>query len=136
MYVEASKKRNTDILPLPQILVAEKDRIQLFDSTSLKEEHLLADIQLADKDISMSGPVYIHASIATPRLAANHYPGNGLDHLHIVECPNVHIIFPSSCSSQYSPWHIIQHLWTTFKYNIQQNFDKIYMKFLIYSIRK
>ena len=58
----------------------------------------------------MSGPVYMHASRATPGLAANHHPGNGLDHLRIVERPDAHIIFPSSYSSQYSLWRVIQHV--------------------------
>ena len=52
----------------------------------------------------------MHGSIATPRLAANHHPWNGLDHLRIVERPDVHIIFPSSYSSQYSFWRVIQHM--------------------------
>ena len=43
----------------------------------------------------MSGPAYMHASIATPGLAANHHTGNGQDHLRIVERPDAHIIFPS-----------------------------------------
>ena len=60
----------------------------------------LAGVRLTDKNMSMSGPVYMPASIATPGLAANHNIGNGLDHLHIVERSDVHIIF--SCSSLYS----------------------------------
>ena len=58
----------------------------------------------------ISGPVYMNASIATPELAANHHPGKWLDHLHIVEHPDAHVIFPSSCLSEYSLWHVIQHL--------------------------
>ena len=54
-------------------------------------------VRLADKNMSMSGPVYTHASIATPGLAVNHHTGNGLDHLHIMERPDAHIMFPSSC---------------------------------------
>ena len=50
--------------------------------------------------MSMSGPVYMHASIATAGLVANQYLRNGLDHLCTVERPDTHIIFPSSCSSQ------------------------------------
>ena len=77
--------------------------------------------QLASKNISMSKPVYMHAGIATPELVANHWSENGLDHLRIVEWPPTHIIFPSSCSSQYSPWRVIRQVWTAFKckYNIQ-----------------
>ena len=41
-----------------------------------------AGVRLTDKNMSMSRPVYMHASIATPELAANHNTGNGLDHLH------------------------------------------------------
>ena len=47
----------------------------------------------------MSGPVYMHASIAIPGLVTNHCPGNGLNHLCIVACPDAYIIFPSSCSN-------------------------------------
>ena len=65
----------------------------------------------------------MHSSIATPELVANHCPENALDHLCFMEHPDVYIIFPSSCSSQYSPQRIIWHIWTTFKYSIQQNFD-------------
>ena len=50
----------------------------------------------------MSGPAYMHASIATPWFAANHQSGNGWDHLRIVEHPDEHIIFPSWCSSLYT----------------------------------
>ena len=67
-------------------------------------------VRLADKNMSMSGPLYMHASIVTPGLAANHCPGNGLDHLRIVERPDVHIIFRSSCSSQYLLWRVIRHV--------------------------
>ena len=67
-------------------------------------------VLLTNKNMSMNGPVYIHASIATPGLAANHDTGNGLDHLCIVGHPIVHIIFPSSCSNQYSLWCIIQRM--------------------------
>ena len=67
--------------------------------------------QLADrKNMSMSGPVYMHASIATPGLAANHHLGNGLDHLRFMERPEAHIIFSSTCSSQYTLWCVIQHV--------------------------
>ena len=58
----------------------------------------------------MTGPAYMHASIATLGLAANHHTGIWRDHLRIVECPNAHIIFPSWCSSQYSLSRIIQHM--------------------------
>ena len=58
-----------------------------------------SDIRLADKNMSISGLVYMQAGIASSRLAANHCPRNGIDHLHIVERPDVHIIFTSSCSS-------------------------------------
>ena len=59
----------------------------------------------------------MHAGTATPALTANHCPGNGIDHLRIVERPDAHIIFP---------WRVIRHVWTTFKCKcyIQQNFDK------------
>ena len=69
-----------------------------------------AGVRLTDKNMSMSGPIYMHTSIATPGLATNHHTGNGLDHLRIVKRPDAHIIFPSSCSSGYSLWRVIQHV--------------------------
>ena len=44
-------------------------------------------------------PAYMHASIATPGLAANHHTGNGRDYLRIVKRPDAHIIFPSTFTS-------------------------------------
>ena len=44
----------------------------------------------------------MHTNIATPRQAANHHLGIG----HM----DAHIIFPSSCSSQYILWRVIQHV--------------------------
>ena len=61
----------------------------------------------------MSEPAYMHASIATPGLT-------GWDYLHMVECPDAHIIFPSWCSSDYSLSRIIQHV----NYTQVPNFDK------------
>ena len=58
----------------------------------------------------MSGPAYMHTSIATPGLTANQHTGNRRDHLRMVECPDALIIFPSWCSSDYSLSHIIQHV--------------------------
>ena len=43
-----------------------------------------AGIWLTDKNISMSGPAYMHANIATPGLAANHHTGNRQDHLDML----------------------------------------------------
>ena len=65
---------------------------------------------LANKQMPMSGPAYMHASIATPRLTANQHTGNGREHLHVVERPDVHIIFPSWYSSEYSLSSVIQHV--------------------------
>ena len=74
-----------------------------------------------DPAILMSRPVYMHVSIATPELPTNHCPGNGLNNLHIVEHPDVHIIFPSSCSSQihlYAKFNTCeQHSSTSTMYN-------------------
>ena len=36
----------------------------------------------------MSGPAYMHASIAIPELTANHHTENGWDHLRVVERPD------------------------------------------------
>ena len=58
----------------------------------------------------MSGPAYMDASEANPRLTANQHTGNGRDHLHMVERPDVHITFPSWCSSDNSFLRIIQHV--------------------------
>ena len=80
-----------------------------------------ADVWLTDKNMPMGGLVYMIASIAIPRLAANHHPGNGLGHLRIMECLDAHIIFPSSCSSLYSLWCVIQHM---FK---KQDVTKLYL---------
>ena len=66
----------------------------------------------------------MHASIATPGLTANQHTGNGRDHLHMVERPDVHIIFPSWCSSDDSLSHIIQHM----NYTQVPNFDKSEVK--------
>ena len=52
----------------------------------------------------------MHASIATPWLAANHHTGNGQNHLRIGAFHNAHTIFPSSCSSLYSLSRVIQHV--------------------------
>ena len=49
----------------------------------------------ANKQMPMSGPAYIDASVATPRLTANQHTGNEGDHLCMVEHPDVHIIFLS-----------------------------------------
>ena len=59
-------------------------------------------------------------SVATPRLTANQHTRNGWDYLHIVERPNVHIIFPSWCSRDYSLSRIIQHV----NYTQVPNFDR------------
>ena len=91
--------------------------------------------RLADKNMSMSRPVYMHASKATPDLAANHHPGNGLDHLRIVECPDTHIIFPSPCSSQYALWCVIQHVnYTQVQYTteLRQNLPIFTFNLFIY----
>ena len=50
------------------------------------------------------------ASVATPRLTVNQHTGNGRDHLRMVEHPDVHIVFPSWCSSDYSLSRVIQHM--------------------------
>ena len=78
----------------------------------------LAGIWLTDKNMLMSGPVYMHTSIVTPGLAVNPHIGNGRNHRCIVERPDMYIIFLSSCSSQISLWHIIQHV------NYTQTLDK------------
>ena len=62
----------------------------------------------------------MHASIATPRLTANQHTGNGRDHLHMEERPDVYIIFPSWCSSDYSLSRVIQNM----NYAQVPNFDK------------
>ena len=67
----------------------------------------------------MSGPAYMHASIATSGLTANQHTGNGRDNLRIVERPDAHIIFPSWCSSEYSLSRLTQHV----NYTQVQNFD-------------
>ena len=72
--------------------------------------NLVARLVSANKQMPMSGPAYMHASIATPRLTANQHTGNGRDHLRMVERPDAHIIFPSWCSSEYSLSHITQHV--------------------------
>ena len=59
------------------------------------------------------------ASIATPRLIANQHNGNGWDRLRMVECPDVHIIFPSWCSREYSLSRVIQRM----NYTQVPNFD-------------
>ena len=68
-----------------------------------------AGIRLTDKNMSMCWPVYMLASIATLGLAAKHRPGNGIDHLRIVEHPDAHIVFSSSCPSEYSLWRVIRY---------------------------
>ena len=57
--------------------------------------------------------------LVSPGLTANHHTGNGRDQLHIGECPNAHIIFPSWCSSEYSLSCVTQHM----NYTQVQNFD-------------
>ena len=44
-------------------------------------------LTLANKQMSMSEPAYMDASIATTRLTANQHTGNGQDHLRMVERP-------------------------------------------------
>ena len=61
----------------------------------------------------------MHANIATPGLAANHLTGNGRNRRRIVERSDMHIIFPSWYSSEYSLSHVIQHV----NYTQVQNFD-------------
>ena len=68
----------------------------------------------------MSGPAYMHASMAIPGLTANQHTGNGRDHLRMAERPEVHIIFPSCYSSDYSLSRVIQHV----NYTQVPNFDK------------
>ena len=69
-----------------------------------------ACVRLTNKNMSMSETVYILTSIVTTGLEANHHTGNGLDHLYIVECSNVLIIFPFTYSSRYSLWQGVN--WT------------------------
>ena len=61
----------------------------------------------------------MHVSIAAPGLTANQHTGNGRDHLHTMERPDAHIIFPSWCSTDYSLSRVIQHM----NYTQVQNSD-------------
>ena len=78
-----------------------------------------ARLTSASKQMPMSGPAYMDASVVTPRLTANQHTGNGRDHLCMVERHDEHIIFPSWCSRDYSLSHVIQHM----NYTQVPNFD-------------
>ena len=39
--------------------------------------------------------IYTHTNISSPEPETNHCPGNGLNHMCIIECPNDHKISPS-----------------------------------------
>ena len=78
-----------------------------------------ARLTSANKQMPTSGSAYMDASVATPRLTANQHTGNGQDHLRMVEHPDVHIIFPSWCSREYSLSCVIQHV----DYTQVPNFD-------------
>ena len=79
----------------------------------------VARLTSANSQMPMSGPAYMDASVATPKLTANQHTMNGGDHLRVVERPDVHIIFPFWCSSDYSLSHVIQHV----NYTQLPNFD-------------
>ena len=78
-------------------------------------------------------PAYMGASVATSRLTANQHTVNGRDHLCIVERPDVHIIFPSWCSSEYSLSCVIQHVNYTQVLKFVKN-DSLYI-FVVTCIR-
>ena len=59
------------------------------------------------------------ANIATSGLTANQHTGNGWDYLCMVECPDVHITFPSWCSTECLFSHVTQHV----NYTQVQNFS-------------
>ena len=57
----------------------------------------------------LNGPVYIYADIATPGLATNCCLGDGLNHVHIMECPGGYKTFsflrvPESSLSLRETW--------------------------------
>ena len=55
---------------------------------------------------TLNGPVYIYADIATPGLATNCCPGNGLNHARIMECPGGHKTFSLPQSGSSSLLHV------------------------------